>query len=482
MLISKRYISIFYLICCAFLFINAYFVTKSNFVFNLLPVFILLGIVAAFSIDNLFLFIVFFTPISLNISDIINARISPDLSLPTEPFLFLILAIVLIKIGLGFKFEKSLINHPMSLVILFHLGWLFLTSLTSTMPIVSFKFFLARLWFVVPSYFFCTQVFKKEANINRFLWLYIIPFTGVIIYTLYQHSLYNFAEHPANWVVKPFYNDHTSYGAMLAMLIPVLVGFVFLSPMGKTTKFIAIVLFVFYLIATVFSYTRASWVSLAAALGMLAILKLKIQFKTLFACLVLALIGFFIFQQAIVNKLEANNKQSSDNLTDHVQSISNISSDASNKERINRWNCAIRMFKKKPFFGYGPGTYSFQYAPFQYRKEKTIISTDHGDGGNAHSEYLGPLAEGGLIGLLSFASIVLVLVATSMRLYYTLDNSDLKITVAILLLGLVTYFVHGFMNNFLDTDKASIPFWGFIAAIVAIDLYHSKRLLKPTTD
>jgi hypothetical protein len=41
-----------------------------------------------------------------------------------------------------------------------------------------------------------------------------------------------------------------------------------------------------------------------------------------------------------------------------------------------------------------------------------------------------------------------------------------------LLLGLTTYYLHGLLNNFLDTDKASALFWGFTAAIVAIDIYH----------
>jgi hypothetical protein len=40
------------------------------------------------------------------------------------------------------------------------------------------------------------------------------------------------------------------------------------------------------------------------------------------------------------------------------------------------------------------------------------------------------------------------------------------------LLGLITYFTHGFLNNFLDTDKLSVPFWGFVAIIVALDVYH----------
>ena len=40
----------------------------------------------------------------------------------------------------------------------------------------------------------------------------------------------------------------------------------------------------------------------------------------------------------------------------------------------------------------------------------------------------------------------------------------------LLITGLATYFVHGFLNNFLDTDKLSVPFWGFIAAIVCLDI------------
>jgi hypothetical protein len=42
--------------------------------------------------------------------------------------------------------------------------------------------------------------------------------------------------------------------------------------------------------------------------------------------------------------------------------------------------------------------------------------------------------------------------------------------------GLVTYFIHGVLNNFLDLDKASVPFWGFIAMIVVLDIrFPAKR-------
>jgi hypothetical protein len=32
------------------------------------------------------------------------------------------------------------------------------------------------------------------------------------------------------------------------------------------------------------------------------------------------------------------------------------------------------------------------------------------------------------------------------------------------------------MNNFLDTDKAAVPFWGFIGMLVAIDMQNKKSV------
>jgi hypothetical protein len=43
------------------------------------------------------------------------------------------------------------------------------------------------------------------------------------------------------------------------------------------------------------------------------------------------------------------------------------------------------------------------------------------------------------------------------------------------LIGLFTYFLHGFLNNFLDQDKASAPFWSLIAILVALDVYHKSH-------
>jgi putative inorganic carbon (HCO3(-)) transporter len=113
----------------------------------------------------------------------------------------------------------------------------------------------------------------------------------------------------------------------------------------------------------------------------------------------------------------------------------------------------------------------FNYAPYQLNKDRTIISTNSADGGNAHSEYLGALSESGLMGLLSYLIIIGVVMDTAIQTYTRLKDPRLRSFVLAAIVSLVTYYIHGGLNNFLDTDKLSVPFWGFTAMIVAIDIY-----------
>ena len=221
-------------------------------------------------------------------------------------------------------------------------------------------------------------------------------------------------------------------------------------------------------------FARAAWLSMVIALAIWGIIRLKIKFKLLFTTFLGLIALIFVFQTQILMYLERNNEQSSANLVDHLSSVSNITSDASNLERINRWSCAIRMFEDKPLFGFGPGTYMFNYGSYQLKADRTIISTNSADRGNAHSEYLGPLAESGFMGLISFLILIGTIMYTAIHAYSRTNDKRLKTLVMSSLLGLITYFIHGSLNNFLDTDKLSVPFWGFTAIIVAIDIYTRK--------
>jgi len=456
-----------------FIALNSLLVINEFYYFAILPFALVLIYMAFFSLEKLMWFIVFATPLSLNLEDLAIGGVG--MYVPTEPLMFGIMLLFILKTMHSAKMDKKLIYHPVSLAIFLNLSWIFITSVTSEMPIVSFKFLLARLWFVICFYFVGIQLFKKISNYKRFFWAYIIPLSGVIVYAFIRLAGYGFEEQPAHWVMYPFYKDHTSYGAILAMYFPVL--FIFIRSKNEShIKSFAWLLIGVFSIGLIFSYTRAAWVSLMAALVLYIIYKYRIKFTWLLSLGAVGVVFLVLSWNSLLIDLERNNQDSSDNLTEHVESISNISSDASNLERLNRWSSALRMFQVRPIFGWGPGTYVFQYAPFQLSSERTVISTNAGANGNAHSEYIGPLAESGFMGTLTFVLIIIMVFYRGSLLYHSLPEGELKSIVLSTLLGLLTYVVHGSLNNYLDTDKVSVPFWGFIALIVAIDIYHKKSL------
>jgi O-antigen ligase len=349
------------------------------------------------------------------------------------------------------------------------------TTATSTEVIISIKYLISRLWFIFSCYIIIPHLFQKRSNMLRFIYAYSIALAIVVCYTTVVHAGFNFDVKAADWVVSPFYNDHTAYGAALAMFIPVMIAILFLSDVSKFMKLLAAGLLLMFLVAIIISYARAGWMSLALALGIFVTLQLKIRLRTLMITFGSAAVLFFSFQTEIVMALSKNSTDSEGDFQSNIESMSNITTDASNLERLNRWSCALRMWEDKPVFGWGPGTYMFKYAPYQLSHQLTIISTNFGTNGNAHSEYLGPLAEQGLPGLLIVIVLLFYTAHIGYKLAYTLKDRNDRILAIGIFLGVMTYFVHGFLNNFLDTDKLSLPFWAFLAAMVCFDIFSPKK-------
>lgn len=457
-----------------FLALNFYFVVARNSLWlAVLPVVFSLALLAFYRLDYLLLLIVFFTPLSLPLRELIPG-LSFDMNLPTEPLVVGVLLLFLLKLATRPRVDRNLLKHPVTIALGFYLGWMLLTSLTSAMLVVSLKYWLSKVWFIVAFFVLGTWLLKNTRNFYRFTLLYALGFVPVIAYAWWRQSGYGFFDnHAANFVMNPFFKDHTSYGAMLVFFMPPLVAVCLNPDLKKPVRFVAASLFALFVVALIFSYTRAAWLSLFVALGVLAVLLLKIRFRVVLVSLLIGLGGLLLFQNQLLTVLEENKQQSSAELSGHLNSISNISTDASNVERLNRWNSAWAMFREKPLFGWGPGTYMFQYAPFQKTDLRTIISTNSADAGNAHSEYLGPLAESGIVGLLSMVLLVLMILKTGFRVYEQAQSRQQKIIALSAILALVSYFTHGILNNFLDTDKAAIPVWFFVAVLVVLDLRKS---------
>lgn len=462
-------------IAVIFIAINSILIIKEQYWFSLLPLILLLALVYVYSLDKILLLIAFVTPLSLNIQ---SFDVGIGISLPSEPLLILLTGILIFKFLTGNSYAKDFLRHPITLSILFYIIWMIITSVTSEFPLVSFKVLVAKFWFIIPLYFFGVKVFENQKNTHYFIWMYVSTLIIVVFYTLTNHAMNGFTDKAAHWVMSPFYNDHTAYGAALAMYIPPVFGLIFWKKYNRIQKVLAATAFVILIVAMLFSISRAAWASVAGALGLYIIIKSRIKVKWFVLAGMVLVVLFFAFQEQIMISLEKNKQDSSDNLAEHVQSMSNIATDASNLERINRWHSAFRLFKERPLVGWGPGTYQFVYAPYQSSEDLTIISTNAGNKGTAHSEYFGPLCEQGVLGIFNILLIIILVSIYALRIIRKNPDKETRYLVLLLFLGLVTYFVHGVFNNFLDTDKLSVPFWGMIAVIVAEDLRMKRNIVK----
>ncbi|MCB8964943.1 MAG: O-antigen ligase family protein [Bacteroidales bacterium] len=467
----------------AFILVNTYLIAIDHSNLTLVPFALVALIVFILYTKTVYYLLIFLTPLSVPLSEYIGG-LSFDLWIPTEPLILAFLLLIIFKSIHEQSFNKALTQHPIFWAIVFYLGWLIIASVASKMPVVSIKYTLVRIWFIGVFFYIAYRLFLTNSqNFKYYFGLFIAGLVIVIFISLYhQVGRGLFDKQSAHGSCNPYFTDHTSYGAALAFVIPVVIGLIFIFR-NRLVKIGLTTITLFLLMALILSYSRAAWLSLVFGLGIWGIWFLRIRIRTILIAAISITMLAVAFQNDISRWLNNNETASSGNLQEHLKSVTNIKTDDSNVERLNRWISAIRMFRERPLFGYGPGTYMFLYAPYQPSHLKTIASSNRGEKGNAHSEYLGLMAEAGFLGAIGYILILGIVFYRGFRLIK--NNPSIKEKPIILgaLIGLSTYVFHGALNNFLDMDKIAALFWGLIALIVAMDVkYGSYRKSKPSID
>jgi hypothetical protein len=78
------------------------------------------------------------------------------------------------------------------------------------------------------------------------------------------------------------------------------------------------------------------------------------------------------------------------------------------------------------------------------------------------------------MGIINVLLVIVMVFYTGSKIIFSKADKYIRYLTMMILLSLITYWFHGILNNFLDTDKAAGPYWGFVAMLVAIDLYHVR--------
>jgi putative inorganic carbon (hco3(-)) transporter len=274
---------------------------------------------------------------------------------------------------------------------------------------------------------------------------------------------------------QPFFNDHTLYGTVAVMLLPFSFIFAFKGnhwALPKNIKAIFWITTVLILFAVIISFSRGAWIALLGG-GVITAL-LWAGWRFIHFTILLAIISVLIvwqyerFERAFIQVPQVTEYTIAETYRMHDIAESEPEHElqirVSNQERINRWQAAIGMFREKPFTGFGPGTYQFQYFAYQKHEYKTPISVlvygpeETGKGGTVHSEYLMALSETGLPGFLAFCVMFLTIFYYISKVY---SRSELKSRyfISAVCFGISAFTIHGFLNNFMGTVEAGFLFW-----------------------
>lgn len=439
------------------------------YVILIIPLVLIGAYQLVYNFRNFLYLMVFLTPLSVSL---VNIGAGVGLSLPMEVMLALSAIFSLILFLWDGLPPKPFMYHPVTIIIFVQFAWILVTTITSSYSSTSIKFSIARLTYLMVFYLLFSKIFLEKGNIRKFIWTYCLGLLPVMIYSIFRLSQLGFGRKYSPEMAEPFFDDHTVMGACMAMLLPLLIIWarkreIHLPGIHFKRFFWPVVGMV--IVCTALSYSRAAWLSLFGAAALYFLLRLKVPFKAvLLGFITLGIIGFAL-RGPLVERMQENDNVSGEDILMTAKSVTNVSSDESNAERVNRWSCAVRMGQDKPLFGFGPGTYEKNYPAYQIKSEMTRISSMSGDRGDAHSEYMTAFSEQGFPGLVIWLSLVFGLIWSGMRAYYSGPDEYSKKLALGLLLGIFTYFIHGIVNSFLDIDKAATLFWGMAAAIVCLD-------------
>lgn len=396
--------------------------------------------------------------------------------LPSEPLMWVLtLAAVFWFARHWREVSYSFLRHPVTLALLAHLAWTTLTCLTTTLEVVSLKFWLAKGWYVIVFFFLAGHIFQQERDVRALLWWFFVPLVLTVCVVLVRHAEKGFAFEEVNYVMGPFYRNHVIYACLQAIFLPFLwLGLRRYRQYSGRWWLLALGAMLL-LVGINFAYTRAAYVALLAAFGLYWLVRWRLLRLALVA--VALSIGIFI---AIVTRgdnwlLFAPNyertitHQRFDRLLEATTRLEDISV----MERVYRWVAAAYMIEERPVLGFGPGTFYFSYQRYTVSSFKTYVS-DNPERSGIHNYYLMVAVEQGLVGLAFFLAFCTLVLLWGQRAYHQLrDPAQRQITMAALLSFALTCLLM-LMNDFVETDKIG-SFFFICAALVVNSALRARR-------
>ncbi|MDF1698259.1 MAG: O-antigen ligase family protein [Saprospiraceae bacterium] len=402
--------------------------------------------------------------------------------LPTEPIMLALTCIGILLFLLKFKsISLSYIYHPISIFLFLHLIWLFFTSIFSQSPTVSYKFFLAKLWYVIPFFFLTFHFIKSSYSIEKITKLLSVFLGIAVAIVLTRHSMEGFTFDTSHQVVRPIFRNHVSYSAILVVVLPFIWAF-YQNEKNVFIKRLLVGVIGLFVVGTYFSYTRAAQLSVVIAIGAYFIFKFRFAKIAVTASLIVAIIGsgYLMNNNKYLDFAPDFEKTVAHTKFDNLLEATYKMEDISTMERVYRWVAAAQMIEEKPFIGFGPGSFYFHYQKYTINSFETYVS-DNPEKSGIHNYYLMTLVEQGILGLILFIGLVVSIVLYGERLYHELTNKRDKSYIMAATISTVVICALLIINDLIEVDKVGPFFFLNASLIVLFDLKNRGLILKGDT-
>ncbi|NUN98982.1 MAG: O-antigen ligase family protein [Saprospiraceae bacterium] len=450
------------------------------FVLAGLPVLFLFAWVCLLDFSKIYYLLLFFLPLSTEVY--LPGGLGTDL--PTEPIivaLMLIFGAFALQRNSGAAIEKHFFTHPIALLLLVHVGWIYATTITSELFLVSLKFSLAKTWYVAVFFFLSGYLIHTERDYKTLFWVVFIPLMFTVLVTQVRHAAYGFSFRDIHKVLHPFQRNHVNYAAMLALFFP----FLFLA-IGWYRRYSRIwwtlvVSVVVMLVAIYFAYTRAAYVALLFAAGAYVAIRLRLVRYVLAAGLLsmILIVGSMVYNNRYLEYAPNYDRTITHYKFDNLIEATYKMEDISTMERVYRWVAGAHMSAKNPVLGFGPGNFVNFYKPYAVTSFQTYVSNNKENSG-IHSYFLMTLVEQGWPGLLLFMALLFYTLIKGENIYHETRDPDRRRLLLMALLCLVVIDAFLLINDMIETDKVGSFFFICLAMLINLDLANRRERIVGT--
>lgn len=312
------------------------------------------------------------------------------------------------------------------------LKWGFVAAIFSDHPKEAALFMLVRACWMLPMFIWGLRMQQQRPH-----GAVLAGLAGLSIWAIWQFSSIGKA------ASQPFFLDTNLLSAALVMTLPSAIASIF-SNAGFKYK-LPLIGFVLLSVSAILLFaSRGAWLGLMSLAVLLPVYLLQHRWKK-----VLWLVGTL----AAAGLMMLSAPKWGGKIGSTVSSITDTEHNFSNRERLMRWEIALRMSEADLITGIGPGQYPQQFKFWlQNRDEVERISYWNGWRLGAHNDSLTILAETGLPAALAWLAL---LALSIISVAFERGKSSI-------LLALTAFMLMSCFNDLLDS--------GFITALLAINL------------